>query len=148
MDDKVAYVVELKIDGVSLSLSYAQGELAVAATRGDGQFGDDITDNVRQIKDIPQTIESAKSPKILEVRGEVFMTRSAFEAINQEKEDEQDDLFVNPRNAAAGSLKLLDPSIVSKRGLKFYAHGLGVCQPDTFETQSEYYAFLKRPRFP
>ncbi len=143
------YVVELKIDGVSLSLLYEKGNLIRAATRGDGQFGDTITENARTIKDIPGTLNHMEnSPAKIDIRGEVFLTRKNFLAINNEKEEAGEELFVNPRNAAAGSLKLLDSAVVADRGLSFFAHGMGICEGGRFETHLELLEFFKASGLP
>ncbi len=143
------YVLELKIDGVSISLLYEKGSLARAATRGDGQAGDDVTTNVKTLKEIPEVLKSHRSlPARIEVRGEIFMPRKSFRAINQEKEEAGEELFVNPRNAAAGSLKLLDASLVAQRGLRFIAHSVGVYEGASFHTQAELHAFYKEACLP
>ncbi len=141
------YVMELKIDGVSMSLLYEDGRLVRAATRGDGQTGDDVTLNVRTIKTVPQTLKIAKKGRI-EVRGEIFFTRKNFLALNAEREKNEEDLFANPRNAAAGTLKLLDSSVVSKRGLQFYAHGIGAHKEDHFKTHEELLEYYKKSGIP
>ncbi len=131
------YVMELKIDGVSLSLLYEHGMLVRAATRGDGTRGDDITANIRAVDSIPQRLKGAKIPASIEVRGEVFLERKTFERLNAGREEEGEDLFVNPRNAAAGSLKLLDPALVASRGLSFFAHSIGAYDEKTAKNHSE-----------
>jgi len=120
------YVVELKIDGVAISLSYKQGKLAIAATRGDGEFGDDVTANIRTIKAIPLVLRvNSNIPAVLEVRGEVYMPKSAFDDLNRVSADAVESAFANPRNAAAGSLKLLDAKITAERNLSFFAYATG-----------------------
>ncbi|MBI4432961.1 MAG: NAD-dependent DNA ligase LigA [Candidatus Omnitrophica bacterium] len=141
------YVLEPKIDGVSLSLSYEKGKLVYAATRGDGQFGDDVTQNVKTIKEIPVALKGG-APDRIDVRGEVFMPHGKFIAINREKKENGEELFANPRNAAAGSLKLLDSELVARRGLHFYAHG-GVGFPEKmFETHFQLLGFFKKAGMP
>jgi DNA ligase (NAD+) len=148
-DKPFEYVMELKIDGVSLSLLYEKGHLVYAATRGDGQTGDDVTENVRTIREIPPVLKQpGKAPDKIEIRGEVFLPRKNFLAVNEEKEKAGEELFANPRNAAAGSLKLLDPSIVAARGLCFIAHGMGICEGAHFDTQMELLKFFKSAGLP
>ncbi len=118
------YVVELKIDGLAVSLRYEKGILALAATRGDGTTGDDVTNNIRTIRAIPLSLEG-DVPDVLEARGEVYMPKKAFQKLNEEREKQELPLFANPRNAAAGSLKLLDAKITAKRNLSFFAYALG-----------------------
>ncbi len=113
----VAYTVELKLDGVSVSLIYENGLLVRGATRGDGERGDDVTDNIRTIRSVPLRLTGKKLPGTLEVRGEVFMSRSGFATLNERRVRDGAPAFVNPRNAAAGSLKLLDPKEAEKRPL-------------------------------
>ena len=115
--DEVDYVVELKLDGVSLSLVYARGVLVRAATRGDGSRGDDVTGNVRTIRAVPLRLEGSHRDADIEVRGEVVLPRSGFEALNEKRRAAGSEPFANPRNATAGSLKLLDPSLVAERPL-------------------------------
>ena len=122
-EEPVALTAEPKIDGLSCSLRYERGELVLAATRGDGSVGEDVTANVRTISDIPQSIAGA--PGVLEVRGEVFMSKADFEALNLRQETEGGKIFANPRNAAAGSLRQKDPAITAARPLRFLAHGWG-----------------------
>ncbi len=120
------YVVELKIDGVAISLRYEEGRLATAATRGNGQVGDDVTANVRTIKAVPLALlGGAKIPAVLEVRGEVYIPTSAFVELNRLRTEAGEPAFANPRNAAAGSLKLLDAKITAARNLSFFAYATG-----------------------
>lgn len=145
-DEKVEYVVELKIDGVSVSLLYENGKLVRGATRGDGVNGDDITPNIKTIRSIPLnllTVSQPKPPSILEVRGEVYITRKGFIRLNKEKEMKGEELFANPRNAAAGSLKHLDPRIVSERKLQVFIHGVGHYEGITFYSQCEVLSIFK-----
>jgi DNA ligase (NAD+) len=118
------FFCEPKIDGVAVSLRYEQGQLAQALTRGDGQRGDDITTNVRTIQSIPLSL-AGDAPAVLEVRGEIFMTFNTFASINAQRDEAGVDVFANPRNATAGTLKSLDPKIVAARRLSFYGHGMG-----------------------
>lgn len=128
------WIIEPKIDGVALSLTYRDGLLELAATRGDGIFGDDVTQNIRTIRSIPLKLEGSV-PGLLEIRGEVYLPKKRFAALNIEREKNGDPPFANPRNAAAGSLKLLDSAIVATRGLGAVFYGLGAVEggnvPDT-----------------
>jgi DNA ligase (NAD+) len=134
-DAFVAMTAEPKIDGLSCSLRYEHGSLVLAATRGDGAVGEDVTANVRTIADIPQQVAGA--PDILEVRGEVHMAKADFEALNQRQEASGGKIFANPRNAAAGSLRQKDPSITAARPLRFLAHGWGEVSEPLADTQYE-----------
>ena len=135
--ETVEYVVELKIDGLSVSLLYKNGIFERGATRGDGKTGEDITANLRTIDSLPKDIRSwilMGDYPLLEVRGEVYITRKGFEKLNQQREKEGEAPFANPRNAAAGSLRLLDPSITARRPLEIGVFGIGFYQGPTLET--------------
>jgi DNA ligase (NAD+) len=123
-DDAVRYVVELKVDGVAVSLRYEGGRLVLGATRGDGETGDDVTTNIRTVRGIPLNLSDGP-PEVLEVRGEVYMTNAELVRINETRAAAELKPFENPRNATAGSLKLLDSRICAQRRLQFLGHGLG-----------------------
>jgi DNA ligase (NAD+) len=133
-EDDLEFLAEQKIDGLSCSLRYEDGILVVAATRGDGQEGEDITANVRTIGDIPQTLPKT-SPKILEVRGEIYMRRDDFMHLNAEQEKRGEKIFANPRNAAAGSVRQLDSSVTAARPLRFFGYALGEVSTPIAQTQ-------------
>jgi DNA ligase (NAD+) len=143
---EVALTAEPKIDGLSCSLRYEAGALVLAATRGDGTVGEDVTPNARTIGDIPQAIDGA--PAVLEVRGEVYMAKADFAALNQRQETVGGKIFANPRNAAAGSLRQKDAKITAARPLRFLAHGWGELSAPLGETQSEAMARLAALGFP
>lgn len=138
----VEYVCEPKLDGLAVSITYRHGVLERAATRGDGAVGEDITDNVRTIKSIPLKLRGAGYPELVEVRGEVFMPKAAFDALNQRQMAKDEKVFVNPRNAAAGSLRQLDSKITASRALGFYAYALGVVDGESEPMQSSHYGQL------
>ncbi len=121
----VDYMAELKFDGLAVSLRYEQGQLVQAATRGDGQTGEDITANVRTVRSVPLRLRGKDIPDVLEVRGEMLMTRRDFERLNAQQQQRREKIFVNPRNAAAGSLRQLDPRVTASRPLRFFAYGWG-----------------------
>lgn len=129
---EVIYEVELKLDGLAISLWYENGVLVRGVTRGDGETGEDITQNVKTIRNLPKVLsaDEVEIPRLLEVRGEVLIPKSGFEKLNTEQEAKGEKTFANPRNAAAGSLRQLDPSIAASRPLAFYAYGIAQCEPD------------------
>ncbi|CAM0810043.1 NAD-dependent DNA ligase LigA [Acinetobacter baumannii] len=131
-NQKVQYEVELKLDGLAISLWYENGVLVRGVTRGDGETGEDITQNVKTIRNLPKVLHSEKYeiPRLLEVRGEVLMPKSGFEKLNADQEAKGEKTFANPRNAAAGSLRQLDPNIAAARPLAFYAYGIVQCEPN------------------
>jgi len=143
----IEYTVELKFDGVSVSLLYERGTFVKGATRGDGITGDDISNNLKTIKSIPLILEGEDIPELFEARGEIYMSRGEFNKINKEKEKSGENLFANPRNAAAGSLKLLDPKIVAERGLDIFIYGIGHSKGVEFENHSEVLESLKKAGF-
>jgi DNA ligase (NAD+) len=121
----VEYVAELKFDGLAVSLRYEDGALAVAATRGDGEVGEDVTRNVMTIRAIPRRLRTRQPPSVLEVRGEVYMTRRDFEALNERQRAAGGKPYINPRNTAAGAVRQLDPAVTAQRPLRFFAYGIG-----------------------
>lgn len=157
--EAVTYVAELKFDGVSVSLTYEKGRFVRGATRGDGERGDDITANLRTIRAIPLTLSAPGAegsgprhrleiPRVMEVRGEVYMPRASFERLNREKEKEGEPLFANPRNGAAGTLKQLDARIVARRNLSIFCYGVEAAEGRRFSTQHEALEFLLQAGFP
>lgn len=145
-DVSIEYDTELKFDGLAINLRYEDGILVQAATRGDGYTGEDVTANVKTIRTIPLKAEGL--PKVFEVRGEVIMHKAVFERLNEEQKALGLKLFANPRNAAAGSLRQLDPALTAKRSLNFYAYGFGEVSEMPVSSQSELLAYLKGKGFP
>ncbi len=133
----VEYVAELKFDGLAINLRYEQGVLVQAATRGDGEVGEDVTQNIRTIGQIPLRLLEGVPP-VLEVRGEVYMRRDDFEALNEAQRQKGDKTFVNPRNAAAGSVRQLDPAIAAQRPLSFFVYGLGEVTPGVLQMETHF----------
>ena len=133
------YVVELKIDGLAINLVYERGKLQQAATRGDGEYGEDVTANVRTIRSVPQVLldDQQTVPDLLEVRGEVYLPRQAFDNLNLTRSEGGEALFANPRNAAAGSLRQLDPAVTSRRALDIFVYGVGARQGREFTTHAD-----------
>lgn len=157
-DPPVEYVAELKFDGLAMSLRYENGVLVQAATRGDGEVGEDVTQNIRTINQIPLRLP-ADAPPVMEVRGEVYMRRADFEALNEKQREKiaqgakGEKTFVNPRNAAAGGVRQLDPALAARRRLSFFAYGLGDISPPeeggpAFETHFQLLLTLKSWGFP
>jgi DNA ligase (NAD+) len=145
-DEPIEYILEPKIDGCSISVRYENGILTVGATRGDGAIGDDITANLRTIRSIPLNLN--RNPNLLEVRGEAFMSIEGFRKLNIQREKDGEELFANPRNAAAGSLKQLDPRIVAKRPLGAVFYAVGSHEGVAFQTQANTLRALKEFGFP
>lgn len=143
--ENLAFSVEPKIDGLSVALEYVDGVFVRGATRGDGNVGEDVTENLKTIRSIPMVIENA--PSRLIVRGEVFMPKKSFEKLNLMQETEGKPLFANPRNAAAGSLRQLDPKIAAKRGLDIYLFNIQLIEGKTFATHTETLEYLKSLKF-
>ncbi|KAF5408028.1 MAG: DNA ligase [Candidatus Udaeobacter sp.] len=146
-NEKIPVVIEPKVDGVAVSLIYENGRLRQAATRGDGTVGDDITQNIRTIRSVPEQLRGA-APKLLEARGEVYMHKRGFEKLNEERRKAGLPLFANPRNAAAGSLKQLDPAIVAKRPLGVVLYGTGATEGVDVDVHSEIFRLLKKLGLP
>jgi len=136
-DAALSFTAEPKIDGLSASIRYEKGKLVSAATRGDGQIGEDITANIRTLKDVPHSLKGSGWPEIIEVRGEVYISDEDFEAMNAQQEHAGKDPYKNPRNAAAGSLRQIDPSVTADRPLKFYAYAWGEVSAPLSDTQMD-----------
>ncbi len=146
-NEKVSFVVEPKVDGVAISLLYEKGRLQYAATRGDGTTGEDVTQNIRTIRSIPAQLKGA-APKLLEVRGEVFMTKEGFAKLNAERSEAGLPVFANPRNSAAGSLKQLDPAITAARPLGVIFYGTGALDGVELTHHSALFPFLRKLGLP
>ncbi|MDI4239029.1 NAD-dependent DNA ligase LigA [Bradyrhizobium sp. Arg237L] len=146
-DDKIDFSAEPKIDGLSMSLRYEGGELVTAATRGDGAEGEDVTANIRTLEDVPERLKGRNVPEICEVRGEVYMTKKAFLALNERQKAAGDTVFANPRNSAAGSLRQKDPGITASRPLGFFAYAWGQMSAMPEGTQSGMIHWFERCGF-
>ncbi len=142
------YTVELKIDGVSISLVYEDGRLVVGVTRGKGDVGDDVTHNLRTIGSVPLKLATPKPPKLFEVRGEIFMTRAELVRINREQAEKGEAAYKNARNTTAGTLKLLDPKLCAKRKLSLFAYGVGAMEGSDVAAQVQLLETLKQYGFP
>ena len=139
----LTYVVEPKIDGVAVSLTYKNGKLTTATTRGNGVEGDIVTQNILHINGLPQVLLGPSLPDLMEIRGEIFMSHEEFERINEEREKKSLPLYANPRNLAAGTVKLLDPKEARQRKLEIVLYGMGFCQPENhFTTLSQFHQAL------
>jgi len=146
-DDRIDFSAEPKIDGLSMSRRYEGGELVTAATRGDGAEGEDVTANIRTLEDVPKQLKGRHVPEICEVRGEVYMTKKAFLALNERQKAEGGTIFANPRNSAAGSLRQKDPSITASRPLGFFAYAWGQMSAMPADTQSGMIAWFEHCGF-
>src|ERR1700720_4610182 len=146
-DDSIGFSAEPKIDGLSMSLRYEGGELVTAATRGDGAEGEDVTTNIRTLEDVPQKLKGRNVPEICEIRGEVYMTKQAFLALNERQKAAGDTIFANPRNSAAGSLRQKDPTITASRPLGFFAYAWGQISQMPADTQSGMIGWFERCGF-
>ena len=146
-DDNIDFSAEPKIDGLSMSLRYEGGELVTAATRGDGAEGEDVTANIRTLEDVPQKLKARNVPDICEVRGEVYMTKKAFLALNKKQVEAGEAPFANPRNSAAGSLRQKDPSITASRPLGFFAYSWGEMSAMPENTQTGMIHWFERCGF-
>ncbi len=147
-EEDIEYTIEPKYDGLAVEIIYRDGIYQKAATRGDGYLGEDITQNARAIRSVPLKIAGVKAPELVEVRGEIYMHIDEFEKLNREREKAGEPLFANPRNAAAGSVRQLDPSITAKRTLFFTCYGTGAAKGTEFKTQWELINWLKSARLP
>jgi DNA ligase (NAD+) len=149
LSTQIPMIAEPKIDGLSCSLIYDNGTLVRAGTRGDGAVGEEITENVKTLKDIPQKLQDDHAKgQVLEVRGEIYIEKTAFAQLNEQREEAGEQPFANPRNSAAGSIRQLDPSISAARPLKFWAYGFGVFEEHGLKTHQERLALLKTWGFP
>ena len=146
-DETIAFTAEPKIDGLSMSLRYEDGALVKAATRGDGSVGEDVTANVRTLKDVPHRLKGKDIPAVAELRGEIYMTKQAFLALNKRQAEAGDVVFANPRNSAAGSLRQKDPTITASRPLHFFSYSWGELSTLPVDTQSGMLGWMKRAGF-
>ncbi len=148
-NDDIEYTVEPKYDGLAIELTYTNGLLSRASTRGDGYEGEDVTQNIKTIRSVPLKIEGIHDiPEVIDIRGEVYMNIEDFEKLNKEKEQKGEPLFANPRNAAAGSVRQLDPSVTATRKLHLSCYGIGFVKGIEFKNQWELIKWLKKARFP
>ncbi len=143
-DEEIPVVIEPKVDGVAVSVMYENGRLKYAATRGDGLVGDDITQNIKTIRSVPQQLRGS-APKVFEVRGEAYLDKNGFKKLNKEREAARLPLFANPRNAAAGSLKHLDPKIAARRPLGMVFYGTGAVEGADVDLHSKIFPLFKKP---
>ncbi len=147
-NEPLDFVMEPKIDGLAVSLTYENGKFVRAVTRGNGTEGDDITRNVDLIPEFPRSLEGANAPEIIEIRGEIYMTLEEFNRINKDRAEQELPLFANPRNFAAGTIKLLDRGMAASRKLEIVLYAMGHCQPMPFSRHSEFQDTLRQWRFP
>jgi DNA ligase (NAD+) len=147
-DPEFEYVVEPKIDGLAISLIYANGVFERGATRGNGEIGEDVTHNLRTIPSIPLKLDGSKPPELLEVRGEVYMSLSDFAKLNERRAQEGLSTFMNPRNSAAGTIRQLDPKLAADRPLSFWAYGVGATAGISFTAHWDALEYLRKHRFP
>jgi DNA ligase (NAD+) len=146
-EEEVVFTAEPKIDGLSMSLRYERGKLVNAATRGDGAVGEDVTANIKTLKDVPQALKGKDIPDIAEIRGEVYMTKADFLALNERQKAAGKELYVNPRNTAAGSVRQKDASITAARPLRFFAYAWGQMSEMPADTQSGMVKWLGKAGF-
>ena len=146
-EEPLVFTAEPKIDGLSMSLRYEDGKLVHGATRGDGAEGEDVTANIRTLKDVPHTLKGKDIPAVAEVRGEVYMTKADFLALNERQKAAGEQLYVNPRNTAAGSLRQKDAGITASRPLRFFAYAWGEMSEMPADTQSGMVKWLGRCGF-
>ncbi len=146
-DEKIAFSAEPKIDGLSMSLRYENGELVTAATRGDGAEGEDVTANIKTLREVPQQLKGKNLPDVCEVRGEVYMTKGDFLKLNERQKAADDTIFANPRNSAAGSLRQKDPAVTASRPLGFFAYAWGQMSEMPAKTQSGMIEWFERCGF-
>lgn len=147
-NEDIEYTVEPKYDGLAIEITYKNGLIYKASTRGDGYEGEDVTQNIKTIKSIPLKIEGVSIPDVIDIRGEVYMNIVDFERLNKERELKGESVFANPRNAAAGSVRQLDPSITASRKLHLACYGLGTVKGIEFSSQWEFIKWLEKARFP
>ncbi len=147
-EEDLNYTVEPKYDGLAIELTYLNGILEKASTRGDGNVGEDVTLNIRTIKSLPLRITGEAVPEEIDIRGEVYMNIDDFEALNREREKQGEPAFANPRNAAAGSVRQLDSSVIAGRKLHLACYGIGAVKGKEFESQLDFIEWLKKSRFP
>ncbi|WP_438483292.1 NAD-dependent DNA ligase LigA [Oleiharenicola lentus] len=145
--EELAYVIEPKVDGLAVSVTYEHGKLVRAVTRGNGEEGDDVTENAKTIHSLPRELKASKHapiPDVIEIRGEIYLTTEEFQRINKEREEAGEELYANPRNLASGTIKQLDTKEVAKRKLEIVLYGVGFCEPAVADKQSGYHALVKQ----